>query len=265
MAKTTLPNYVSAALVADRDAQSRTIASIALYVFAEVKADREVTELGARLFAAAPHRSLKTWQNYATTCMALGTSAHVCVKLEAFWSQCATGDVAEIAPAFQTWLTDELRKKGYHTSPEDVANFAKGRLSIKAQAKKDKADADAKKVADAAALAAQQAEAAKTVTPSEPVDNSPPASGEPTGILPNTDVPTEPQTVTGYEPAIQPARQTLVHAYVEGDGLQITLGETLTRADLIDILTALQAELDQMPAPLPEIEGLVLETESAAG
>lgn len=148
-AKSTLPAYVVSSLHAERKAQLTTMAAVVVYMFNEVKAERELTDTGAKLHKVSPHRSLKTWQNYAAAAQSVATAGSCAVKLESLHAE--HSDPAESAAAFAPWFESQLKTKGYTSSVDDIARFAKGKPSIKAQ---EKAEAEAQKK-----LAQEQAQA----------------------------------------------------------------------------------------------------------
>lgn len=150
-AKSTLPAYVVSTLHAERKAQLQTMAAVVVYLFNEIKADRDTTGAGEKLYKVAQHRALKTWQNYVSTARAVATSGACSVKLESLHSE--HSDPADSALAFAPWFEKQIKDKGYTLDVNDVALFAKGKPSLKAQAK---AAEEAQK-----AIAVEQAKAEK--------------------------------------------------------------------------------------------------------
>lgn len=249
MAKSTLPQFVTSALSIERRAQIGTYAAVALYVFDEVKNNREVNELGDRLHQASPFRTLKTWQNYATACASIANHPAVVIKLEALWSQ--SDNMGELAAHFEPWLEAQLKTKGYTSSVDDVGAWAKGRPSIKAKAKAEKDEQTRMEAANQAAIL----EAAKN--PPAPV--APTVDGDPVNPLPALPEPVEatgdeaeaithttPEVVTGYAPVIKGVIESVMRAYIDADELCIIINPKAIRADLVQILETIQAQIDMM-------------------
>lgn len=269
MAKSLVPTYVAAALQADRTQQLQTIAALTVYLFGEQKANREVSELGALLFKQAPHRSLKTWQNYASTVGAIVSGRTP--KLEALWAEHVTPE-AIILPLTQ-WLDHELKARKYHSSPEDVANWAKGRPSLKAQAQaKEKAEKEAaalqaKLDAQAATQTQAQADAllaqAQTQQQEEQQQEQATADRDAEKRALSKAANVIAQAAMGYPDAIQaPSADSapvfLMSAARALDGsLSLTMADGLTRADVVALALALENMLDSpefQATPAPQVQ-----------
>ena len=247
MAKSTLPNYVVHALQSERRAQLVTMGAVVTYAFAETKAERELTNLGERLHKASPHRSLKTWQNYAAVAQSIAQSGAAAVKLEALHAECA--DMADAAPLLADWLESNLRTKGYTTSIDDMGRYAKGKPSIKAQ---ERAEAEAQKK-----LAAEQAAAeaqARQDAQSKPADDA-------ARIAEVTDTKQVQAEETGTDhtpesqpqpPAIQTAVEPLLIVRNNNGTLNIEFGTALDYDTLLMIALRLEEELEQMRSPAPQ-------------
>jgi hypothetical protein len=260
MAKSNVPNYVQSALNADRTQQVNTLSALIVYVFGEQKANRDTDGLGETLHKQAPHKSVKTWQNYLSAAGAVVSGQSV--KLESLWA--AATDPATIVPALVSWLEHELKTRKYQTSMEDVANWAKGRPSMAAQKKaKDAADKkaqeeQAKANAEAAAKAATQAQAEKEAADAiaAAAANAPKSDPVPNGDEEGTQA-------TGYSPAIEPPAADSAPVFMASfarlpDGsIRFTQGEGLTRADLVTMALHLESLLETAPAdvtPFPKLE-----------
>lgn len=246
------PEYVCSALAADRTAQIQTMGAVCTYVFSQQQQDSSDTmsELGALLHKQAPHRSLKTWQNYAASSKRVVAQEQAAARLASLWQ--ANPDPAAVAPLFASWLDREVTRKGYHTSSEDLSNWASGRLSIKAQAKADKAMAADKAVADAKAKdkAEQEAraerEAAAEIEANKPapVPGAVPATPE-SGVVPES---------TGGLTAIDPTATAVdeqpvvvlraVRKYPGGSTFDMTVDPALTADDLYGIASWLMGQAD---------------------
>jgi len=254
MAKSNVPNYVQQALSADRTQQVNTLSAIIVFLFGEQKANREVSELGAKLHREAPHKSEKTWQNYVSAASAVVEKQTV--KLEAIWA--AAADPAEAVAPLVSYLTHELKARKYQCSMEDVSNWARGKPSMAAKKKADEAAAAAaalaQKKADEQANAAQklqaqqEAEAAAAAAALKASQKD--AQADETG---NGDE--QGTSQTGYPPAIeQPAPVFMMNAVRNPAGdIVITLAENLTRADLVAIALQLEMMLETAPAPVAEL------------
>lgn len=262
MAKTLVPSYVAQALAADRSQQVSMVAALVVYLFGEAKANREISEFGATLFKASPHRSLKTWQNYATACAAVASTQTV--KLEALWL--GHSDPAECVAPLAQWLTHELKTRKYQTSMEDISNWTKGRPSMAVKAKADeaaeKAAIKAQAEADAKARQEQQTQAQAEDEAQKLID----AAKKTPDPMPMGDE--DGTQATGYPPAIEaPAADSapvfLLSAALEKDGsVKVTLADSIDRETLQAVIDALQAQCDMM-APAVALAFPVLETAEA--
>ncbi len=267
MAKTLVPAYVQAALAADRTQQVNTLGALVVYLFGEAKANREVTEFGETLHKASPHKSAKTWANYASAAGAIaGTQT---VKLDAMWS--AAKDPADVVAPLVSWLTHELKTRKYQLSMEDVSNWAKGRPSMAAKkaaddkAAKEAAAAQAKANADAEAQARTQAAAeaaAKKVTDDAEAAAAAELAAAAAAAPAPAPLPTGDENgtkATGYDAAIgNPSADTapvfLLNVAQNPDGsLTVKLADTLTRDTLQSVIDALQGQCDAMPLPVGEV------------
>ena len=253
MAKTNVPNYVQSALNADRTQQVNTLSALIVYLFDQQKKNQETDALGETLHKQAPHKSVKTWQNYLSAAGAVVSGQSV--KLEALWAAAATP--ADAVPALVSWLTHELTTRKYQTSMEDVANWAKGRPSMAAKkraddkAAKEAKEAQAKANAEAAKQAQTQAQAEKEAADAiaAAAKNAPAPAPVPNGDEEGTQA-------TGYPPAIEkPAADTaprfMLSAARTDDGITVTLADDLSREDLQALIDSLQAQCDAM---LPSID-----------
>ena len=240
MAKALVPQYVASTLTADRTAQINTIATVAVYVFERAKAEQPVEKLADLLFAQAPHRSLATWRAYATACNALVAHAATVTRLESIWAGSAGPEQAAVT--FSAWLAKTLEAKGHHCSPEDVTNYAKNRLSIKAQAKADKEAMRAKELADAEAgriaALAEANRAAEAAANGAPVAAAPVADATPVADAAPVAV------VDTAEPAA-PALPMVFSVRRAGDALDIEVGASCTVDDMRAIMETLQSLIDQ--------------------
>ena len=220
-----LPSFVQASLTADRTQQLNTLTSLIAYVFGEEKADRTVDKLGETLHKQAPHRSVKTWQNYVSAVNAV--VQHQGPKLESLFAEHQSA--ADMVAPLQSWLSSELTKKRYHSSPDDVINWAKGALSLTAKAKLAK-----KNEADALKEQARiDAEAAKVPAPTPaPVTAA------------------ESEALAQIQTA--PLADTLA-TFTRTDGaIHLELAPGLTRADLITMALAIEMRIDAL-APVEEL------------
>lgn len=262
MAKTLTPSYVAAALANDRTAQLQTLAAVTVWMFVGAKNDNVPTAPAETIFKSAPHRSLKTWQNYVSACSALAANVTVGIKLESLHAAALPENYVS---AFGDFLAAQLKAKGYQLSSEDVANYAKGRPSMKAklaaekQAEKDakiaqdKADADAK--ANAPTITAeQQAETAQQQADEaarlESIAAEKAAQSDPT---PTTD------ESAPIPPAIKSPVEVIFSASRKDGDLVVTIADNISRQELVELALQIEGLLaETSPLTFP-----VLETETA--
>lgn len=224
-AKSTLPSYVVSALHAERKAQLSTLAAVVVYMFNEVKADRELTDTGAKLHKVSPHRSLKTWQNYAAAAGAVATAGACAVKLESLHAE--HQNPADSASAFAPWLESHLKAKGYTSSIDDIARYAKGKPSLKAQ---QKAEEEAQK-----ALATAEAQAqAQAQEPEQTPEAAPVVAQEPE--------PEQAQAPVAIPPTIQPVMVAplLIARRAKDGSLDLEYGPDMTVEEIEAIVSKLQ-------------------------
>lgn len=229
-----LPQYVTAALASDKTAQLRTIAALTVDLFVRSLQDEDTSDYGSMLFRASPHKSLKTWQNYASTANALAVKAcHV--KLADFAAQ---ADEAATVGMFADWLDLELKKKGYTTGVEDVGNFANGRPSLKA---KDRA----KRAAEVEQANLQQAAPAAAPAPATP---------SPTAQLtqPEATAQAAPPTPQATEAATQPEDRIILQVTDKGSEYGFAFDDAATIADMETIIEFVSAKLVAARAALTQ-------------
>jgi len=263
MAKSLTPSYVAAALANDRTAQLQTLAAVTVWMFVGAKNDNVPTAPAETIFKSAPHRSLKTWQNYVSACSALAANVTVGIKLESLH---AAALPENYVAAFGDFLASQLKAKGYQLSSEDVANYAKGRPSMKAKLAAEKqAEKDAKLAQDKADAEAKAA--APTITPEQQAETAQQQADEAArlaSIAAEKAAQSDPTPTTDESAPLPAAIKTpitvLFSVTRRDDTLDVAVDDSMTRDEMLQIMLTLESLIAETA---PALTFPVLETETA--